>query len=196
MANIYKRGDTYYGRATYKGKEYRESLATTSKAAAQERLQEWVERLKASNWGDKPRRSFEETVHKFTREHLPRLKQTSRLRYTHSLLHLEGHLRGKFLDQITSAVLSEFEEKRRKDGVVNGSIRRDLSCLSSVFRCAEEWEYFTGNPAASYLRLRARRGLKEAEPRTRYLSHEEENTVLDYIRGKLAGAIGTAIQCC
>jgi integrase len=190
MANIYRRGDTWYGRATYKGEEHRKSLATGSKAVAQERLQEWVERLKASNWGDKPRRTFEETVRKFMQEHLPRLKETSRRRYTHSLLHLEGAMRGKFLDQITSAVLSEFEEKRRKDGVVNGSIRRDLSCLSSVFRCAEEWEYFTGNPAASYLRARARRGLKEAPPRTRYLSQEEEDKILGHIQGKLAEAKG------
>lgn len=190
MANLYRRGEAWYGRTTHKGKEYRKSLETTSRGVAQERLQEWLERLKASNWGDKSRRSFEETVRKFTAEHLPRLKRTSRLRYTHSLLHLEDHLRGKYLDEITSAVLSAFEERRRQDGVVNGSIRRDLSCLSSVFRCAEEWEYFAGNPAAAYLRSRARRGLKEADPRTRYLSHEEENTILDHVRSKLRGAKG------
>lgn len=185
MANIYKRGKIYWARATHKGKEYREPLETTSRAIAQERLPEWLERLKASQWGDKPRRTFEETVKKFAAEHLPRLKQTSRQRYTYSLLHLADHMQGKFLDQIGSAVLSEFEDRRRKDGVTNGSIRRDLSCLSSVFSCAEEWEYMTGNPAAAFMRARARRGLKEAPPRTRYLSHEEELLVLDFIRAQL-----------
>lgn len=181
MANVYKRGNSYWARATHKGKEHRNPLNTTSKAVAQERLQEWLERLKATHWGDKPRRTFEETVRRFTKDHLPRLKQTSRLRYTYSLLHLADHLQGKFLDQIGSAVLSEFEGKRRGEGVTNGSIRRDLSCLSSIFSCAEEWEYFTGNPAAAFMRARKRRGLKEAPPRTRYLSHEEETLVFDHM---------------
>ncbi len=179
MAKVYKRGNVYWARATHKGKEYREPLDTASKAVAEDRLKEWLEKKKASQWGDKPRRTFEETVRKFTKDHLPRLKRTSQLRYTYSLLQLADHLQGKFLDQIGSAMLSEFESKRRADGVTDGSIRRDLSCLSSIFNCAEEWEYFTGNPAAAFMRARKRRGLKEAPPRTRYLSHEEETQILD-----------------
>lgn len=190
MANVYRRGKVFYGRATHKGKEYRESLETTSRTVAQERLPEWVERLKASNWGEKPRRTFNETAQKFMDDHLPRLKPNSRTRYMHSLLHLTNHLSGKFLDQIGSAMLSEFEDRRRKDGVTNGSIRRDLACLSSVFSCAEEWEYFVGNPPAAYLRARARRGLKEAPPRQRYLSHEEEQLYLDFIAKRRAASVG------
>ncbi len=194
MANVYKRGNVYYARATVRGKEYRECLDTSSKAIAQERLQEWLERKKASHWGDKPRRTFEETVTKFLEEYMPTLKRSSQERYTHSLLHLSDHLQGKFLDQITSAALSEFENKRRQDGVTNGSIRRDLSCLSSVLRSAEEWEYITGNPAAAYMRARARRGLKEAPPRTRYLGHEEEEKILSYVTAKLRTVKGNRDQ--
>jgi integrase len=190
MANVYKRGKIWYGRVTHKGKEYRDTLETTSRAIAQERLAEWVEKLRASNWGDKPRRTFKETAEKFMDEHLPRLKPSSRDRYMHSLLHLADHLKGKFLDQITSAVLSEFVNKRRQDGVTSGSIRRDLSCLSSIFRCAEEWEYFVGNPPAAYLRAGKRRGLKEAPPRTRYMSHEEEALLLDYVAQRRSDSVG------
>ena len=127
-------------------------------------------------------------------EHLPRLKPSSRTRYMHSLLHVVDHLQGKFLDQITSSVLSDFVNKRRQDGVTSGSIRRDLSCLSSIFRCAEEWEFFVGNPPAAYLRAGKRRGLKEAPPRTRYLGHEEEALLLDYAAQRRADSLGNRDQ--
>lgn len=181
MANIYWRKTTYYGRFTYKGIEKRKPLETASRAVAQERLHKWVAEQRANNWGERPRRTFAETRDKFTRDYLPRLKPKSRTRYVVSLLNLSNYLQGKHLDEITSAALSEFETGRRQDGVTNGTIRRDLSCLASMFSCAEEWEYCTSNPAAIYLRARRKRGLKEAPPRARYLSHEEEATFMAWI---------------
>lgn len=185
MANIYSRNGTWYARATYNGDEFRETLETTSRAVAQERLQEWLKRLKACNWGERPRRTFAETRDKFTSEHMPRLKRSSQTRYVVSLLNLSVHLEGKHLDEIGSAVLSEFEDARRKEGVTNGTIRRDLACLSSLFSSAEEWEFCQGNPAAAYLRSRRKRGLKEAPPRSRYLSQEEEQDFLVWIAAKI-----------
>ena len=192
MANIYLRGKTFYGRITRDGKERRKSLETTSRAVAQERLQEWIRQLRANKWGERERRTFAATRDRFTSDHLPRLKPKSQKRYVISLLNLSSQFEGriKFLDDITSAALSEFEDARRREGVTNGTIRRDLSCLSSLFSSAEEWEWCAGNPAAAYLRSRRKRGLKEAPPRSRYLSHDEEQTILGWLGERKVAAKG------
>src|SRR5262245_22506595 len=119
MANVYKRGAVYYGRATYKGKEFRESLETTSRADANQRLEEWLRRLKASHWGERPRRTFDETVRRFTAEHLPRLKPSSRKRYLQSLLVLADHFGDKHLDEIGRGALRTFESARHDQGRAN-----------------------------------------------------------------------------
>lgn len=180
MAKVYKRDNSpfYWGRVTHKGQEHRKSLETEVKRIAEERLTEWLKELKGTNWGEKPRRKFDDAAIKFAEEHIPTLKPSSRKRYHVSLGNLSTHFEGKFLDEITSGPLSEFEHARRSAGVSNGTIRRDLSCLSSLLRSAEEWEWILGNAAAAFLRTRSKRGLKEAPPRNRYFSHEEEALIV------------------
>jgi len=188
MAKEFRRGKTWHARATHKGKEYRETLETTSRTVAKERLQTWLTKLKASHWGERPRRTFTETRDKFVTDHLPRLKPASQKRYMVSLVNLSSHFAEHYLDEIGSAKLSNFEVARRQEGVTNGTIRRDLACLSSMFHSAEEWEYHEGNPAALFLRKAKARGLREAPPRTRYLRHEEEAAILRYIQRRIDSA--------
>ena len=78
------------------------------------------------------------------------------------------------LHQITSAELSSFETKRRTQGVRSGTIRRDLACLSSLLTSCVDWEWIDANVVPAFLKRRAKRGLKEAPPRTRYLTTDEE----------------------
>ena len=69
MAAIYRRGKTYWARAQRQGRDRRVSLKTANRAIAEKRLRTWLEELDAIAWGDKPRRSWEEAVAKFIREH-------------------------------------------------------------------------------------------------------------------------------
>jgi integrase len=176
MSNIYRRGKIWWGCAVRQGRKYRRSLKTANREIAERRLRQWLGELEAIAWGDKPRRTFEETTERFIRDHLTTLKPRGAERYFTSLKHLAVYFDGKTLDQIKSAELSEFETKRRIDGVSPSTIRRDLACLSSIFTSATDWEWIDdgSNPVPSYLRRRAKRGLKEAPARTRYLSVEEE----------------------
>ena len=61
-----------------------------------------------------------------------------------------------------------------------------------------ENERITVNPVPAFLKARKRRGLKEAQPRTRYLSHEEEAALLaaanQPLRDMLAFAIDTGLR--
>ncbi len=127
---------------------------------------------------------------RFSNEHFLRIKRSSALRYSVSLAALSDHFDDKSLGQITSGPISEFEAARREAGVSNGTIRRDITCLAALFSACEEWEWFSGNPAAAYLKRAKKRGLVEAPPRTRYLSHEEEELVINYIAAKRATVKG------
>jgi integrase len=198
MAGLYRRGQSkvWWGRAQRQGREYRRSLKTTDRTTADRRFRQWLDDLDAVAWGDKPRRSFEEASERFFREHLPTLKPRAAERYITSLKHLAAHFDGKTLDQIKSAELSAFETKRRTEAVRPGTIRRDLACLSSILTSATDWEWIDdgANPVPSYLRRRSRRGLKEAPPRTRYLTKDEEQRLLEAASPAVNSAITLAID--
>jgi integrase len=196
MADIYRRGKVYWGRASRDNREHRRSLKTADRAIAKKRFRQWLDELDACAWGDKPRRTFNEAAEKFVREHLTTIKPSSATRYGVSLKNLAEHFGTMMLDQITSEPLSSFEAKRRGDGVSNGTIRRDLACLSSLMTSAGEWEWLADgyNPVPAYLKSRAKRGLKEAPPRTRYLSETEEARLLEHASQAARGAIILAID--
>lgn len=196
MSGIYRRGKVYWARAQREGREQRRSLKTADRAIAGKRFRQWLNELDATAWGDKPRRTFNEASEKFVREHLTTIKPSSARRYGVSLKNLAEHFGTMMLDQIKGAALADFETKRRADGVTNGTIRRDLACLSSLMTSAGEWEWMDdgANPVPSYLRRRAKRGLKEAHPRTRYLTETEEARLLAHASPTPRDAITLAID--
>lgn len=198
MAGIYKRGGVWWGRVQRAGREHRQSLKTTARHVAEKRLAQWIERLEASEWGDKERRTFDELAMVFMDQHLRLLKPSSARRYVTSLRLLTPFLEGKFLDEITSAGLSEYENTRRRNGASAPTVRRDLACLSSMFSTALEMEWFDKNPVPAFLKARKRRGLRESPPRRRYLSHDEEGALLGaapaYLEPMIAFAIDTGLR--
>jgi integrase len=179
IRNVVWRNGQAYGRVTRGGAEHWHALETTVASVAQERVRKWLEELKAQSWGEKRAYLFDAAVDLFTERHLPRVKPSTRKRYVHSLMNLADHLAGKELGKIGSAELVEFETARRKAGVTPSTIRRDLATLSVLFEEAIDAEWIAVNPAKVYLKKAKRRGLTEAPPRTRYLSHEEEETLLN-----------------
>lgn len=110
--------------------------------------------------------------------HLPTLKPTAAERYGVSLINLARTFDGHYIHEIGTALISDFENMRRQDGVKPSTIRRDLACLSSLMSNAIEWEWIDANPVPAYMRRGRRRGLREAEPRRRYLSRDEEEKLL------------------
>ena len=178
MAGIYKRGKTWWGRVQRGGQEFRESLQTRSESIARKRLRQWLDRLEAAAWGEKPLVTLNEIADRFIREHLPNIRHQSARRYGVSLAHLDRELGHMMLNTIGSAQLVEFETARRSAGVSAPTIRRDLACLSSLFGFAIEREIVDVNPVSAFLKRARKRGLRESEARTRYLSHAEERALI------------------
>lgn len=180
MATVYKRGKAYWGRFQYKGVEHRQSLETTSRSVALQRLSKWERDTKASRWGEGPGRTYGEAMTSFLDKHCPTLRPSSVARYEQSAKFLTSFFAGKTLAEITSSTLSDFEAVRRASGVEAPTIRRDLACLSSMFTHAiVDLEWADTNPVLAFLKRQKRRGrLKESPPKTRYLTLEEENKLL------------------
>lgn len=196
MATKYLRGKTWWARAQRKGREFRESLKTRNARVAEKRLGEWVERLDAIGWGDRARVSFKEAMKQYMTDHLRNLKPKAAMRYEVSLAWLNDKIGELSMDEIKRETLADFESWRRNMKVSSGTIRRDLSCLSSLFAFCEDREWLEDghNPVPAYLRRRARRGLKEAPGRTRYLSEAEEFDVLFHATETVREAIMLSID--
>lgn len=194
MAGVYRRGKVYWGRAQRAGQEHRRSLGTADRSLAERRFRDWLGDLDAIKWGERPRRSFEETAKKFIAEHLTAIKPGAAKRYGVSLKQLVRTFAGKTIESIGSAELSEFETLRRTDGVTASSIRRDLACLSSMLTSAVDWEWIDVNPVPAYLKRRARRGLREGSPHTRYLTLDEETALLAAATSEPRSAMALAID--
>lgn len=171
-------GEVWHGRVYFKGRKRTRSLQTTSRSVARERLGQWVDELKARGWKSSAKHSFQDASRRFQAEHFPRIKPSSAERYATSLMILDRALGEHAIEDISRSDLAAFEAARRRAGIANATIRRDLACLSSMLACAIEWEWLAINVASDFLKSASRRGLEEPPPRTRYLSHEEEQTIL------------------
>lgn len=193
VATVYRRGRLWWGRFQRGGQEYRKPLKTAVESIARKRLNELIEEHDRVVWGGKPRHTFDDLALAFIDRHLPTLKPKSAKRYGVSLRAMTDHFEGMYLDEITSATLAEFVDKRRAGGVripenligkrapkaiSTAAIRRDLACLSSMFGCAIEWEWIEHNPVPAFMKARKKRGLREGQPRTRWLFPEEEVALL------------------
>jgi integrase len=177
--SIYRRGKVYHALAWRNGVRHRTSLKTTDRAIAERTYRGWLDKLDRVARGEKVRRSFAEAEERFIRTHLSTLKPRSVKRYGDSLKHLVDHF-GRIDDiaTIDSAMLSSFEERRRADGVTSSTIRRDLACLSSLMTSCIECGWIDHNIVPGWLLMRSKRGLKEGNPRTRYLTEGEEQRLL------------------
>lgn len=192
--NLRRRGKMWWYRIRHNKKDYEGPLETDDLGQAKDRLERVKKDLTASEWGEKPKRTFNEAAERFGYEHFPNLKPKSRKRYVVSIANLLDAFDGVRLDAIGSAKLSEFEQARKKAGVSNSTIRRDLSCLSVIFTKCEEWEWATSNPAKPFLRGRRLAGLEEGPARNRWLTHEEEKEILENAPPKAAKVFAILID--
>lgn len=125
----------------------------------------------------------------FTDDHLPTLAPSSQERYLQSLLILTPYFEDTMLQDISRADLTKFmaarrkATTRRKTGLKDSSIRRELACLSSVFTIAADYELCDANPVLPFLRAKKKtKQLIETDFRTRHLSHAEELALLTQAR--------------
>ncbi len=192
MRGLRKRGAVWWYRITKAGQTYEGSLQTGERRIALERLEAIRREVTGERFGER-HRTFDDAARRFVAEHFETLKPSTRGRYLTSLAALTPHFAGVRLVDIGSAKLDEFERARRSK-VTPHTIRRDLACLSVMMTLCEEWEWIDSNKVKPFKRARGKRGLIDNQPRTRYLSAEEEARIIASATPQYRGAIAFTID--
>jgi integrase len=192
--SIYRRGKVWWIRFQHDGREIRRSAHTTVKRTAEEFEKELREELGRQRRGGEPARTFDDMMLRFTSEHLPDLAPSSQERYIISAQHMVPHFSGLYLHQVTLTKLDQFISYRRREGASASTVRRDLACLSSAYRSAIGWGWADANP----VKMMDKRRVKVGDPRTRYLTREEFDRLIEaaspYLRPAIAFAVHTGLR--
>ena len=156
-AGCYWRGDTLWGRVFVRGKEHRRSLDTDDAKLAKSRRAALKVRLPAVKHGD-ARLTFAEVLEAW-KDWIPHQVDAATVkRYACSIVQLAPFVAGKYLDEINGGLISEITKTRRRQGVTDATIKRDLVALSSVANFAVDEGYREDNPVLPRLkRIKERR---------------------------------------
>jgi integrase/recombinase XerD len=188
LAIVYRRGRVYWVRFRANGHHVRRSAHTSKKAEATAFLQRLLVEHAAKGRGDRPRHRYEEAAERFLLE--ASIRPTTRAGYTSNDRTCRPIFEGHFLDEIDRRLLGEFVSKRKRDGVSDTTIRRALAFVSSVCAMATRWGWLDTNPVTSF----SKRTLKEARPRTRFLSRAEYEALLAHAAAHVRPAITLAVE--
>jgi integrase/recombinase XerD len=151
-AGCYWRGDTLWGRVKVRGRTIRWSLQTDDPKIAAQRRKAGKERAVADVHGD-AKRSFAEVM----AEWAPWIEASdvglkTVQRYACSLAQWEPFLDGKMLHEVNGRFIADAVQARRKEGVTNATIKRDLVAVSSVFNFAIAQGWCDSNPTLAQMK--------------------------------------------
>lgn len=162
--HLYRRGGTWWGRVTLAGREYRRSLRTPDRGEARRRVEAWIEDLNRAAYFGGARRTYKETVVRWSEEAGQSIRPSTLTRYLVSVRQLDPHFGGLFLDQIDRRSIADFVAARRRLRATNATIRRDLTALSRILASAIAWGWMDENPARAYDRSTIREKREPMRP--------------------------------
>ncbi len=173
--SIYKRKDSWYYDFQHQGERYTGSIGHVSKTVAKEEFaRKKAEVIEGRLNPNRARKS--PTFRQFAADYLDwartNKKPTTVLRNQMAINALLPVLGAKKLNAITAWAIEQFKKARREAGTQPGTINTDLATLKAMFRKAREWGKMTATPEAGVKKL------PSPEPRTRFLSEEEEALLL------------------
>jgi integrase/recombinase XerD len=151
-AGCYWRGTVLWGRAKIRGETRRWSLETDNTKIAAERRKKGRDRLIADEHGDAIRtfaEVMEDWVGSVTAECGPKTVQ----RYLCSIEQWSPWLDGRtFADVMKKRFLAHVIRERRKKGITNATIKRDLVAMSSIANFAVIQDWLEANPVLPLLK--------------------------------------------
>ncbi len=184
MASIFKRGNVWWGRIWFGGKDRKETLRTRNRATALKRLREWQARLDAERWTGRSRHTYEDAVTSFFAEYTA-IKPSTKKRYQVSARQLDALLTDTHLDELDKARIAKLVSTRKKAGAKNATIRRDLTFLSRVCALAASKDWIELNPVLLY----DKSVIRERRPPIRYPTDAEVAAVVAAPRNSMTSRI-------
>lgn len=167
MATVYKRGSTWWVRYQIDGQHVRRSAKTTRKSEAEALLRRLLAAHSKAPDDDRNNHTLSQAFDRFFVE--ARLKKGTLRTYQSNSRNWVQFAPAACLEEITSPFLADFVSSRKRAGVTDTTIRRDLGFLSSVLSMAIVWGWISTNPVTR----NAKKPLRESRPRTRFLSRAE-----------------------
>lgn len=153
--NLYLRAGIYWARFKVRGQEYRESLRTRSERVAVKRLAARREEIEDQTvYGIAGPVTWPDAVVSWNASIAGAIGDATFKRYVVSLRQLRGFFDDLSIQEIDAELLKEIVKARKRGGVKNATIRRDLTALSSVFNHAVDEGWMTDNPAIAINRRR------------------------------------------
>jgi integrase/recombinase XerD len=153
--NLYLREGIYWARFKVDGVEYRQSLRTRSERVAEKRMNALRESIEdQAVYGISGPVTWPAAVVSWNENIGDAINARTFHRYATSLRQMRGHLDHLAVQEITVDTLRDMIKARRRAGVKNATIRRDLTALSSVLNHAIDEGWIADNPAAALNRRR------------------------------------------
>ena len=174
---LFKRGQVWWMRFTYNGKQIRKPTETTDKKLAEKIFHKVQTQIAEGKWFEKPigsDKTVRELLEKYLKEHSAINKSPLSYERDQSVAkNINRYLSDLTLSAISPKAISDFKVKRRAEGVEPGTINRDLCLLSHAFNLAvREWEWMESNPVSRVSRERVHNQLD------RWLTFEEQEKLL------------------
>lgn len=116
------------------------------------------------------------------------LKNRSWKRDRLSLSHLNEYFGDMKLSEINTGQIKNYQSKRISDGVKPATVNRELSCLKNLFNEAKRSNKFFGDNPVSSIKY-----LDENNEKTRVLSLDEENLLINHCPDHIRPIVRTAI---
>lgn len=154
---IYKRNGIFWARFKVKGIEYRESLRTRSEKVAEKRIKAVRQAIEERVfYGGAEEVSWKAAVVSWNDKGASAIgiKASTFDRYVTSVGQLDPFLGDKMLHEIDNKLLKKIVADRQRQGVLNATIRRDMTAVSSVLAHAVDMEWIEENAARTIDRSR------------------------------------------
>lgn len=153
--NLYLREGIYWARFKVRGIEYRQSLRTRSERVAEKRMKALREEIEdQAVYGIDGPIAWPEAVVSWNENIGDAIGPRTFHRYATSLRQWRGHLDHLSVQAITTDTIKEAIKVRKRAGVKNATIRRDLTALSSVFNHAVDEGWIAESPIEAINRKR------------------------------------------
>ena len=174
---LFKRGQVWWMRFTYKGRQVRKPTNVTDKKLAEKIHHKVMTQLAENQWLDKLEgedKTFKELADKYINEYAKLNKrswQKDQERLNNHLIPFFGEM---IVTEITPKAISAYKGYRYKKDISPATINRELTIMKHMYTMAvKEWEWCRDNPVK---RVRME---KEGPPRDRWLTYEDEKKLLD-----------------
>lgn len=186
--SITKRGNTYWVRFRWRGKEIRRSARTYNRAQAEA----FEAKLKAdlyaqTEMGKQPARTWQDAIVRY----VPTIAdQRSRSDTMRQLRYLNEWLEVADLSDIDRSLCESIRDARKAQGVANGTVNRMLAALSAVLHKCHGWGWISKTPQFD--------SLPEPKKRVRFLTRTEADRLLEelpeHLRAMAAFTLTTGLR--